>query len=79
MDLLKFMIELDIYYYFSLKNMMQFMIGRDILKVKKVVLHIAFIKFWEESGLIHIILYCFGALFCIVSNKPGSLEGLKHF
>ena len=46
---------------------------------QKLVLHIAFIKFWEESGLIHIILYCFGALYCIVSNKPGSLEGLKHF
>ena len=35
MDLLKFMIQLDICYYLVMKNMMQFMMRLDILQLKK--------------------------------------------
>ena len=57
MDLLKFMIQLDIYYYLVMKNMMQFMMRLDILQVKKVVLHIVLVKILQESKSIHIIFY----------------------
>ena len=41
MDLLEFMMELDIYYYLVWKIMMPSTIGLDILQVKKVVLHMS--------------------------------------
>ena len=56
MDLLKFMMELDIYYYLVLKVMMQLTRGLDILSVKKVVLQILLIIIFQESESIHIIL-----------------------
>ena len=55
-DLLKFMMELDIYNYFDLDYMMQFVIGLDILQVKKGVLQVLLITIMQASKLIHIIL-----------------------
>ena len=40
-----------------MKDIMQFMIGLDILYVKKVVLQIVLITILKESELTHIILY----------------------
>ena len=40
-----------------MKDIMQFMIGLDILYVKKVVLQIVLIIILKESELTHIILY----------------------
>ena len=49
MDLLEFMMELDIYCYLVLKNMMPFTIGLNILQFKKVVLHMSFLITMQES------------------------------
>ena len=54
---IKIMMELDIYYYMIMKDIMQFIIGLNILEVKKVVLKIVLIITLEEPGLIHIIFY----------------------
>ena len=43
MDLLEFMMELDIYYNLELKNMISFTTGLDILYELKLVLHITVI------------------------------------
>ena len=56
MDLLKFMIELDIQYYLLIGSMIKFLTMLNILKEKKMVLHIALIIVLKESELIHIIL-----------------------
>ena len=50
------MTELDILYYLALKNMMLFTIELDILKVKKVVLHMLFLLIMQKSKLIYMIL-----------------------
>ena len=57
MDLLKLMVELDTQCYLILRDIMQFIIGLNILKGKKVVLQIVLIIILQESELIHIILY----------------------
>ena len=51
------MMEIDIYYYLVLENMMPFTIGLDILQVKQVVLHKGFFVIIKELKLIHMILY----------------------
>ena len=56
MHLLEFMMGLDIYYYFDLKNMILFPIGLDILYVQKVVLLMLFLITMQKSKLIHTIL-----------------------
>ena len=56
MDLLKSMIELDIQYYLLIGSMIKFLTMLNILKEKKMVLHIALIIVLKESELIHIIL-----------------------
>ena len=49
--------ELDNSYYLVLGGMMQFIIGLDILWVKKRVLLIVLIITLQESELIHLVLY----------------------
>ena len=60
--------ELDIQNYLVLKDMMQFMIELDILKVKKVVLHIVLIIILQESELIHIILLNFHNVIILIKS-----------
>ena len=57
MNLLKFMMEVDIYYYLFMEDIMQFIIGLNILLVKKVILQIVLIIVLQESELINIIIY----------------------
>ena len=57
MDLLKFMMELDIQYYLTLYGMMKFIIGLNIFQVKKVILQLVLIIILQNSELIYIILY----------------------
>ena len=57
MDLLHFMLELDMEYYWTLKNVTPFRIGLDILKVKDVVLRVLFLITMEELKLIPITLF----------------------
>ena len=56
MDLLKFMIELDIQYYLLIGGMIKFLTMLNILKEKKLVLQMALIIVLKESELIHMIL-----------------------
>ena len=58
MDLLEFIMELDISYYLEVKNMKPFKVGLDILQLKKVVLHMFFLRLKQKSKLIHMLL-CF--------------------
>ena len=48
MDLSKFMMELDIWYYLVLSDMMKFMIGLNISYVKKGVLHILLVTILQK-------------------------------
>ena len=57
MDLLKFLMELDISKYLVVSCMIKFIIGLDILYVKKVVSQGVLIIIFQKSELIHIILY----------------------
>ena len=57
MDLLKFMINLDILYYLIIVIVIKFVIRLNILYVKKVVLQIVLTIILQESELIHMILY----------------------
>ena len=57
MDLLKFIIELDVSCYLIMIGLIKINIGLNILQVKKVLLQIALIVIFEISKLIHIILY----------------------
>ena len=43
MDLLEFIVELNIYYYLEIKNMISSTIGLDILQERKLVLYTLFI------------------------------------
>ena len=56
MDLLGFMMKLDIKYYLELKNMIPVSVGLNTFKVKKVVLCMSFLIVIEEKMLIHTIL-----------------------
>ena len=56
MDLLGFMMKLDIKYYLELKNMIPVSVGLNTFKVKKVVLRMSFLIVIEEKMLIHTIL-----------------------
>ena len=53
-DLLEYMIELNIQYHLVLKNMMPFTIGQDI-SVKKVVWHVFFLIIMQESKRVILI------------------------
>ena len=49
MDLLELMMELDIYYYFEVKNMILFTAELDILLAYKMVLHMLFLTIMQKS------------------------------
>ena len=49
MDLLELMMELDIYYYFEVKNMILFTAELDILLAYKMVLHMLFLTIMQRS------------------------------
>ena len=57
MDLLKFMMELDIWKYMIMKDILQFMIELIILWIKQVILQIVLIRILQEPELIYITLY----------------------
>ena len=57
MDLLKFMMKVNLDYYLIVVGVIKFVIGLDVLYVKKLVSQIVLIKTLQESELIHIILY----------------------
>ena len=56
MDLLEFMMGLDIEYYLVLKNMIPFTIELDILLAIKAALHMLFLLTMKKSRLILMIL-----------------------
>ena len=49
MDLLELMMELDIYYYFEVKNMILFTAELDILLAYKMALHMLFLTIMQKS------------------------------
>ena len=57
MDLLKFMMELDIWKYMIMKDILQFMIELIILWIKQVILQIVLIRILQEPEPIYITLY----------------------
>ena len=56
MDLLEFMMGLDIYYQLALKNMMPLRRGVDTLLVKIVVLNMLFLIAMQKLKLVHMTL-----------------------
>ena len=56
MDLLEFMMALDIYYQLALKNMMPLTRGVDTLLVKILVLHMLFLIAMQKLKFVHMTL-----------------------
>ena len=56
MDLLEFMMALDIYYQLALKNMMPLTRGADTLLVKILVLHMLFLIAMQKLKFVHMTL-----------------------